>query len=177
MSAALMEQTFAVQAWLVAEARLLDARRFDLWLDLLDDQIRYRVPDRSFVSQTNIGDFRGWSVDAELEHPQGLALIDDDLAALRQKVERLRTGMAWSEIPASMARRLVGNVMVERGDDEGLSVASTLFLSKVRREGTSLFTAERRDRLVRHGEGFRLRERYVVLDQVVLHADNLSLLF
>jgi 3-phenylpropionate/cinnamic acid dioxygenase small subunit len=177
MSAAMLEQTFAAQSWLVAEARLLDARRFDLWLDLLDEQVRYRVPDRSFVTQSDVGDFSAWSVDAELEHPQGLALIDDDLVALRQKVARLQTGMAWSEMPASMARRLVGNVVVESGDDEGLSVVSTLFLSKVRREAASLFTAERRDRLVRYGDSFRLRDRYVVLDQVVLHADNLSLLF
>ncbi|HEX3917343.1 MAG TPA: aromatic-ring-hydroxylating dioxygenase subunit beta [Caulobacteraceae bacterium] len=168
-----------VQQWLVAEARLLDARRYDLWLQLLDPGVRYRVPDRSYRLQDDVRDFATWSVDRELEGEAGLALIDEDHAGLQLRIGRLRTTMGWAEMPASMSRRLVGNVVVDGAEDaeDCLSVVSTLFLAKVRREERVLFTAERRDRLVQTKDGYRLRARYVVLDDVVLPSENLSLLF
>jgi len=167
-----------VQQWLYREARMLDERRFDLWLGILDEKIRYRIPSRAYIRQGHVKDFSTWPVDRELEAPDALPLIDDDLRALRNRIERLQTGMAWAETPPSMARRLIGNVMILGADEAGrISVVSTIFLHKVRADCRVLFTAERRDRLVRVGDDFRLQDRYVVLDDVVLAADNLSLLF
>jgi 3-phenylpropionate/cinnamic acid dioxygenase small subunit len=167
-----------VQQWLYREARMLDERRFDLWLDLLDEQIRYRIPSRAYVRQGHVKDFSTWSVDRELDAADALPLIDDDLRALLNRIERLQTGMAWAETPPSISRRLVSNVMILEVDEAGrLSVVSTIFLHKVRGDSRMLFTAERRDRLVPVGDGFRLQERYVVLDDVVLASENLSLLF
>jgi 3-phenylpropionate/cinnamic acid dioxygenase small subunit len=167
-----------VEQWLYREARLLDARRFDLWLELLDEEVRYRVPTRAWVRQGHVKDFTTWSVERELEAPDALPLIDDDLTALRARIGRLQTGMAWAETPPSLSRRLVSNVMILDADSDGrLSVVSTIFLAKVRGDQRVLSTAERRDRLVPVGDGFRLQERYVVLDDVVLASENLSLLF
>lgn len=167
---------FEVQQWLVREARLLDARRYDLWLELLDPGVRYRTPARAYVAQGDPRDFATWSVDRELEHPQDLPLIDDDLAALQLRIGRLQTRMGWAETPPSMSRRMVGDVVIDGREADVVSVVSTLFLVKARQEERVLFTAERRDKLVVHSEGYRLRERYVVLDDVVLHSENLSLL-
>jgi len=182
MSASMKADDFSlltrVEQWLYREARILDARRFDLWLELLDEEIRYRVPSRACIRQGHVKDFATWSVERELETPDSLPLIDDDLTGLRDRIARLQTGMAWAETPPSISRRLVSNVMLLEVDEAGrISVVSTLFLHKVRGDSRVLFTAERRDRLVRDGDGFRLQERYVVLDEVVLAADNLSLLF
>jgi 3-phenylpropionate/cinnamic acid dioxygenase small subunit len=182
MSASMNAEDFTlllrVQQWLYREARILDSRRYDLWLELLDDEIRYRVPSRTFVRQGHVKDFSTWSVERELELPDALPLIDDDLPALRERVARLQTGMAWAETPPSISRRLVSNVMILDADADGrLSVVSTIFLHKVRGDSRVLFSGERRDRIFRHGDDFRLQERYVVLDEVVLAADNLSLLF
>jgi len=173
-----MMRLLQVQQWLYREARLLDSRRYDLWLEMLDDQVRYRVPSRAYIRQAHVKDFATWSVERELECDDALALIDDDLAALQLRVARLQTGMAWAETPPSMTRRLVSNVMLLDTDADGsLSVVSTLFLAKNRSEGRALFTAERRDRLVIRGDDFRLRERFVVLDDVVLSSENLSQIF
>jgi 3-phenylpropionate/cinnamic acid dioxygenase small subunit len=168
-----------LQQWFYQEARLLDARRYDLWLQLLDERIRYRVPDRAYRMQADVRDFSTWAVEREMEAADGLALIDDDLAALTLRIGRLQTTMGWAEMPASMSRRLVGNVMIvgDRDAEGCLPVVSTLYLAKVRREERVLFTAERRDRLTSTPDGYRLRERYVVLDDVVLPSENLSLLF
>ncbi len=171
------ELLMQVQQWLYREARLLDSRRYDLWLELLDTNIRYRIPSRAFVRQAHVKDFSTWSVERELESADALALIDDDFAALRSRVERLRSGMAWAETPPSMSRRLVSNVMIDGIRDDFVSVVSTIFLAKSRGDGRVLFTAERRDKLAPIDDDFRLRERYVVLDDAVLAADNLSLLF
>jgi biphenyl 2,3-dioxygenase subunit beta len=166
-----------VQQWLYREARLLDSRRYDLWLELLDEHIRYRIPSRAFVRQAHVKDFSSWSVERELEGEGALALIDDDLAALQSRVERLQSGMAWAETPPSMSRRLIGNVMIDSVRGDLVSVVSTIFLAKSRSDGRVLFTGERRDKLALNEGDFRLRERYVVLDDAVLAADNLSLLF
>ena len=166
-----------VQQWLYREARLLDSRRYDLWLELLDASIRYQIPSRAFVRQTHVKDFSTWSIERELESADAFDLIDDDFAALQSRVERLQSGMAWAETPPSMSRRLVSNVMIDGVSDDFVSVVSTIFLAKSRSDGRVLFTAERRDKLAQMDGDFRLRERYVVLDDAVLAADNLSLLF
>jgi 3-phenylpropionate/cinnamic acid dioxygenase small subunit len=102
-----MMRLLQVQQWLYREARLLDSRRYDLWLELLDDQVRYRVPSRAYIRQAHVKDFTTWSVERELESDDALPLIDDDLVALQLRVARLQTGMAWAETPPSMTRRLV----------------------------------------------------------------------
>jgi 3-phenylpropionate/cinnamic acid dioxygenase small subunit len=171
-------QLIEVQQWLYREARLLDSRRYDLWLELLDRDIRYQIPSRFSVRQGHVKDFSTWSVERELEVDHALPLIDDDLPALRHRVERLQTGMAWAETPPSITRRLVSNVMILGNDRDGcVSVVSTLFAAKVRGDQRVLFTAERRDRVVPASGEYRLRERYVVLDDTVLAAENLSILF
>ena len=172
-----LQRLVAVQQWLYGEAQLLDGRRFDLWLELLDPEIRYRIPSRAFVRQGDVTDFATWGVERELNTDDSLALIDDDLAGLRARVDRLRTGMGWAETPPSITRRLVGNVQVLDQDAAGLTVVSNLIMTKVRREERVLFSAERRDRLAPVDGGFRLRERFVVLDEAVLASGNLSLLF
>ena len=173
-----MMRLIQVQQWLYREARMLDERRYDWWLELLDDRIRYRVPSRCSIRQGQVKDFASWSVDRELDCEGSLALVDDDLVGLQLRIARLQTGMAWAETPPSMTRRLVSNVMILDNDaDAMLSVVSTLFLAKHRSDDRVLFTAERRDRLVISGEDFRLRERYVVLDDVVLAGENLSQIF
>lgn len=178
MKSEAMMRLIQVQQWLYREARMLDERRYDLWLELLDPRIRYRVPSRTSIRQGQVKDFATWSVDRELDCDGTLALIDDDIVGLQLRIARLQTGMAWAETPPSMTRRLVSNVMILDSDTEGtLSVVSTLFLAKHRGDDRILFTAERRDRLAVNGDDFRLRERYVVLDEVVLATENLSQIF
>ena len=81
-------------------------------------------------------------------------------------------------MPPSMSRRLVANVLLRDVAPDGkISVTSSILLAKTRSEERVFFTGERRDRLVPAGDGFRLCERCVILDDAVLVAENLSLLF
>jgi benzoate/toluate 1,2-dioxygenase beta subunit len=83
------------RALLEREARLLDERRFDAWLDLYIPECLYWVPG------TPGGDPR-----------QEIAVAFDDRRQLEGRVYRLGTGYAWSQIPPSRTSRLIANVEV-----------------------------------------------------------------
>src|SRR5580692_6328412 len=109
-----------VEQFLYREARLLDERRFDEWLALLTDDIRYwmggrsnRYPRRS--KAIAILDPARY-VEDDMARDDELAILDEDKRSLTGRVRRLDTGMAWAEDPPSRTRHLVTNIEVERGD-------------------------------------------------------------
>ena len=170
-----MNTWFEVMQWYHREARLLDERRFDAWLELLAAEVRYRVPSRYLRNPADVRDFATWSVDCELSNgAQQLDLIDDDRAALASRVARLTSGMAWSESPPSFTRRFVSNLEIEPAEG-GVNAVTALLLVKNRANERDLVSAQRRDELVRDASGaLLLRSRLVVLDEAVLPVANLS---
>ena len=80
---------------LLAEARLLDQGRFEDWLGLYSAECVYWVP------ATPGGDPR-----------REVAVAFDDRRRLEDRIYRLRTGSAWSQVPASRTAHLVSNVEV-----------------------------------------------------------------
>lgn len=162
--------------WYAAEAALLDDRRFDAWLELLDHDVDYCVPARWNRSPDRPEDFTTWDVSAELDDDDGhLPLLQLDRAGLGAFVDRLRTGRAWAETPPSRTTRIVGPPVIVAADPTEVAVRSALLLhrSRVEREDATLH-ATRHDTLRRHDGAWRLRRRRVILDSVVLPAHNLS---
>ncbi len=89
----------AAEDFLVAEAALLDDRRFDEWLELFTDDLEYIVPVRTIKRRGN-----GDDVDWESRH------YDDNKASMSLRVRRLtETDVAWAEDPPSFTRRVIGN--------------------------------------------------------------------
>ena len=163
--------------WYAREARLLDERRYDLWLETVDDAIRYQVPTRYFTAQADITDFGAWTVDRELAQASDVLLIDDDHAGISKRIERLQSGMAWAEMPPSITRRIVSNIEPgEAQEDGGIEVFSALLAFKSRGpDERSFLTAQRRDLLLPADGDFRLRRRLVIIDDTVLMGENLSI--
>src|SRR5262245_20718179 len=89
----------------IREAWLLDARRYDDWLDLFTDDVLYFMPRRKNVSRRDL--------DRELTEPGDLALFEDSKLDLQVRVARLDMGTAWAEDPPSRTRHLIGNLMVD----------------------------------------------------------------
>jgi len=106
-----------VEAFLFNEAALLDAWQLDEWLALFTDDARYLVPS----TDTPDGD----------PH-QALSLIDDDLARLRGRVERLNSRHAHREFPWSRTRRLITNVRVTEVVDAEIHVAASFLVYRIR---------------------------------------------
>ena len=106
-----------VEQFLYREARLLDARRFDDWLDLLTDDIKYWMPLRSnrypaYSKAISILDGSRYE-EGDLSHEDELAIMDEDKDSLTRRIRRLDSGMAWAEDPPSRTRHFVSNVEVE----------------------------------------------------------------
>src|SRR2546428_13992676 len=92
-----------VQTFLYREARLLELNRFDEWLELFTDDVRYWMPVREEV-QGQEG--TGGGADS-------FSLYDDDKKSLSLRVTRIQTGAAHSEVPASVTQRLITNILTK----------------------------------------------------------------
>lgn len=166
-----LEEHHEVSQFLFREARLLDERSFDEWLGLMADDIRYVAPVR--LARMPREQRR------EFEPEGGGAHFDDDKGDLAQRVRKVNTGRAWSEVPASRTRHLITNVEVEHGDDEGcFRVLSNFFLYRTRSATyQDEFAGGRRDVIRRRSDDygdFELVRRTILLDQTVLLGNNLS---
>jgi 3-phenylpropionate/cinnamic acid dioxygenase small subunit len=156
-----------VVQFLYHEAELLDGGRFSEWLDLLTDDISYRMPVR-------INREKG-------DHPDTSDVMEhfsEDRTTLRLRVERLKTDFAWAEDPPSRTRRFVSNVRVAPGAVDGeIEVRSYVLLYRNRGDtpAVELISGERRDVLLRAGDGWKLRKRTIIVDQASLGAKNLAI--
>lgn len=161
---------FLVEQFLFQEADLLDRRCYREWFELVAEDVHYWMPIRRTVSVRDI--------DREFTRIGDMAYFDDDHGDLRMRVEKLYTGSSWSEDPPSRTRHFIGNVQVTDLSGDIVSVRSALQLYRSRLANVSeSFSARREDRLRRTGDSFRIVQRHIYLDDTVIHAANLSILF
>ena len=160
----------AVAQQLYFEARLLDEERYEQWLELLADDLRYRMPlpERRFRR------------DAQGAHPFGPGhVFDEDKARLALRVQRLTSGMVWAEDPRNRVRRFVGNVEVYATDAPAtVRVHSNVDIHRARQDGFERrLTAARAD-LWRHEAGhWKLACRDITFDNPVVRDSNLNVFF
>jgi 3-phenylpropionate/cinnamic acid dioxygenase small subunit len=156
-----------VLEFLYHEAELLDSGRFSDWLDLLAEDLSYRLPIRLNRARAEGGD-----VSDQTE------IFRDNRASLALRVRRLGTGYAWAETPPSRTRHLVSNVRVRATDNPHELAVSSCFLvyrSRSSEPTPDLFSGERQDLLRRTDDGWRLARRTILLDQAVIGARHLSI--
>ena len=165
-----------VEAFLYHEANLLDDRRYEEWLDLLADDVRYWVPMRRNVKF------------GELEREftregQDINWFDEGKATLTQRVRQILTGVHWAEEPLSRLSHLVTNVEILEAsptpaDAEEVSLRCRFIIYRNRVETeTDLLVGRREDSLRRVDGGWQIAKRQVFLDQNVLLAKNLTFFF
>ena len=130
------------------EARLLDERRFEDWLALFAPECLYWVP-----GTPGAGDPR-----------QEVAVSFDDRRQLEGRIYRLRTGYAWSQVPASRTARLVSNVEVFRAAETArFMVRSTFLVTEFRAGETRALSGWCCHRLVEHAGGWQILVKQVNL--------------
>jgi 3-phenylpropionate/cinnamic acid dioxygenase small subunit len=164
---------YAVEQFFYFEAGLLDERRFDEWLDLFDDDVRYWMPTRFNRLRKDMT--QEFSTDTDV------ALFDEDKRSLEVRVKRLKTGRAWAEEPSSRTRHMINNVRIFDTDSSGdLDVRCNFYLYRSRGERqVDHFVGTRVD-LLRPAAGnkeFKIAKRTIFLDQSVILANNLSVFF
>ena len=160
-----------------AEAELLDDGRYDEWLDLLTEDVTYVMPLRLNVAMAELGERERTRPGAEV------CWFDEGKGTLRKRVQQLATGVHWAEEPRSRVSHLVTNIrLLGVTDSEAeLSCRFVVHRNRVAAE-TDFFVGRRRDTLRRAVPGagiggWQLCRRELLLDQHVLTAKNLTLLF
>ncbi|MGB9958718.1 aromatic-ring-hydroxylating dioxygenase subunit beta (plasmid) [Haloferax prahovense] len=157
------------EEFLYHEAELLDDKRLHDWFDLLTNDIEYRVPRRVTRERgSERSEFSG----------KGF-LYRDDHGTLSTRVERFDNDFAWAENPPSRTRRFVSNVRASELPNDNVddvTVKSNLLLYRSQGDTANhdLIVGERKDRLRRVDDEFKLADRTVYLDQTVLATRNLS---
>ncbi len=160
-----------IERFLFREARLLDDRRFHEWVELFTADARYWMPVR--------GDRNEKTPAAEFSKEHELAYFDETRETLKQRAQKLDTGMAWAEEPASRTRHLVANVEAYETDGPAhVKIYCNFIVYRTRLETKEdLFVGRREDLLHKENNSWKIAERKIFLDQTVLFADNLSIFF
>jgi len=102
--------------------------------------------------------------------------FDEDMYALRKRVQRLATDHAWTEDPPSRTRHFVTNVRTFRAGPDELRVESALLLFRSRGDTreADLISAGRADLLRETSGGLMLARREITVDEAVLRTQNLA---
>lgn len=102
---------------LLKEARLLDELRLEEWLSLYSKKCLYWIP-----TIPGGGDPR-----------KEVSIAFDDRRRLEDRVYRIRTGYAYSQLPLSRTRRMITNIEVTEGSNENeLLIRSNFCLHEFR---------------------------------------------
>jgi 3-phenylpropionate/cinnamic acid dioxygenase small subunit len=158
------------------EAELLDERRYEEWLELLADDVRYWMPMRRNVKF------------GELEREftregQDINWFDEGKDTLTRRVQQILTGVHWAEEPLSRICHLVSNIQLLHVRPSALEPSEVtvkcrflIYRNRVETE-TDILVGKREDVLRRVNGQWKISQRKIVLDQNVLLAKNLTFFF
>jgi len=152
----------AAQALLAREARLLDRNQLKDWLALYAPECLYWAP-----ATPEGGDPR-----------REVAVCFDDRRRLEDRVYRLETGTAWSQVPRSRTVHLVSNVELFRGKDEATRMVRSNFVIHEFRAGETRHLAGwYGHQLMRAGGSWLIRVKQVNLLECDQNIRNPSIVF
>jgi 3-phenylpropionate/cinnamic acid dioxygenase small subunit len=165
-----------VEEFFHAEADLLDERRFEQWLALFTDDVRYWMPLVHNVQ------FRKDTTEYSREGLDN-AWIDEDKRTLTQRVQQLATGIHWAEEPRSRFSHLVTNIRVleatpSAADAQQVTTKCRFLVYRNRMETeTEILVGKRRDTLRRVDGQWKIARREIFVDQNVMTSKNLTAFF
>lgn len=162
--------------FLYHEAELLDERRYEEWLELLADDVRYWMPMRRNVKF------------GELEREftregQDVNWFDEGKDTLTRRVQQILTGVHWAEEPLSRICHMISNVQLLGVEPSVLEPSEVrvkcrflIYRNRVETE-TDILVGKREDVLRRVDGQWKISRRKIVLDQSVLLSKNLTFFF
>jgi 3-phenylpropionate/cinnamic acid dioxygenase small subunit len=101
-----------VEQLLFLEARLADESRYEEWLALMTDDVRYWVPAGR----------------ADYDPDTRISFVNDNRSRLETRVRQLLTGVRYAQTPPSPMRRVISNLEIETSDDDGTITAGSNFV-------------------------------------------------
>ena len=140
-----------VAQFLYQEAELLDERRFEEWLALLTEDVRYYMPIRRNVKFSEL--------DREYTRQgKDINWFDEGKDTLTRRVDQILTGIHWAEEPLSRICHMVSNVQLLQttpsvSKPEEVSVKSRFMIYRNRVETETDFLVGKREDLLRKVDG------------------------
>ena len=142
-----MERWHAVQQFLFDEARLLDEREWDAWLDLFLPEAEYWMPYE-------------WGQESPTDH---VSLFYEDLTLLRMRIDRLKSDLSPLEWPPSRTNRHLSNIRIDSDDGDRLTVTGYLMFVEYRREEQRVYSSRVTWNIQESGGTFRIAAKRVDL--------------
>ena len=165
-----------IEEFLYREADLLDERRYEDWLALLADDVRYWMPMRRNVKF-------GEEEREFTRAGQDISWFDEGKETLTRRVKQILTGIHWAEEPVSRISHMVSNIRILEANPslEGPTEVTVrcrflIYRNRVETE-TDILIGKREDLLRRADEQWQIARRKIVLDQNVLLTKNLTFFF
>ena len=165
-----------IEQFLYEEAELLDERRFEDWLELLTDDIRYWMPMRRNV--------KSGELDREFTREgHDINWFDEGKDTLVRRVNQILTGVHWAEEPLSRICHSVSNVQIvdatpSMSQPNEVTVKCRFLIYRNRVETETDILVGKREEVLRNVDGrWMIAQRKIVLDQNVLLAKNLTFFF
>lgn len=152
-----------VEQFLFKEARLLDERRLEEWLDLLSDELQYWMPMRRNIK------YGDW--DREFtSHEKEINWFDEGKDILAGRVRQTDTGVHWPEEPVSRFEHLISNVEVVGVEGDRIRVNSKFHCYQNRlQDEVNQWVGRREDLLCRDpATKFKIVTRKIILAQNVM---------
>ena len=167
---------YEIEEFLYGEAEILDERRFEEWLELLTDDIRYFMPMRRNV--------KFGELDREFTREgQDINWFDEGKDTLTRRVNQILTGIHWAEEPLSRICHTVSNVQVlkatpsvSEASEVAVKCRFMVYRNRVETE-TDILVGKREETLRKVDGQWKIAQRKIVLDQNVLLAKNLTFFF
>ena len=165
-----------IEEFLCYEADLLDERRYEEWLALVAEDVRYWMPMRRNVKID----------DLEREFTRegrDISWFDEGKETLTRRVRQIQTGIHWAEEPVSRISHLVSNIQLVEVNPSAAKPAEVavrcrflVYRNRVETE-TDILVGKREDLLRRAGASWQIVRRKILLDQNVLLSKNLTFFF
>ena len=170
--------TQEVAEFLYREAALLDDRRYEDWLALLTDDIRYWMPMRRNVKF-------GEEAREFTREATDIAWFDEGKDTLVRRVRQIQTGIHWAEEPQSRISHLVTNVQLIEATPstaaaQEVTVGCRFLIYRNRVETETDILVGKREDVLRRADiagDWRIARRKILLDQNVLLSKNLTFFF
>jgi 3-phenylpropionate/cinnamic acid dioxygenase small subunit len=170
----LLEQE--IKQFLYCEADLLDERRYEDWLALLTEDVRYWMPMRRNVKVDDLErEFTREGLD--------ISWFDEGKETLTRRVRQILTGIHWAEEPVSRISHMISNIRLLEANpswDQPAEVTARcrFLVYRNRVETETDFLVGKREDLLRRVEGeWKIAHRKILLDQNVLLSKNLTFFF
>jgi 3-phenylpropionate/cinnamic acid dioxygenase small subunit len=165
-----------IEEFLYHEADLLDERRYEDWLALVAEDVRYWMPMRRNVK---VGEPEREFTRAG----QDINWFDEGKETLTRRVKQILTGMHWAEEPVSRISHMVSNVRLievnpSAAEPHEVTVRCRFLIYRNRVETETDILVGKREDLLRRVEGeWQIARRKIILDQNVLLTKNLTFFF